>query len=244
MRLTQDGFLKAVSSPRGRRLLKPMRAGATDEDLRASCRARRRSRKSGIHVRRHEQVDAAAPCAQHERDRRLIPGARRDPDDLGSLLSRRAGRQGRAGRRGKRWPVCSPAPWSWSRRSFPTNGTTSPGISSGSRTREPRTSPHDGGTGLSHARRHASGDPRRPRLRKCRVSRKSCGRRRVLPFRPRFCRARSRPCAAGTLIVNLPGSPRGAVECLEAVASVLGHAVTTLRGEAGDDHPGSRAERR
>jgi len=47
-----------------------------------------------------------------------------------------------------------------------------------------------------------------------------------------------------TLIVNLPGSPRGAVECLEAVASVLGHAVATLRGEAGDDHPGARGERR
>ncbi len=41
-----------------------------------------------------------------------------------------------------------------------------------------------------------------------------------------------------TLVVNLPGSPRGAVECLEAVAPVLPHAVATLRGEAGDDHPG------
>jgi molybdopterin adenylyltransferase len=40
-----------------------------------------------------------------------------------------------------------------------------------------------------------------------------------------------------TLIVNLPGSPRGAVECLEAVAEVLPHAVTTLRNEAGDAHP-------
>ena len=38
------------------------------------------------------------------------------------------------------------------------------------------------------------------------------------------------------LLVDL-GSPRGAVECLEAVASVLGHAVATLRGEAGDAHP-------
>ncbi|MEO8586915.1 MAG: MogA/MoaB family molybdenum cofactor biosynthesis protein [Acidobacteriota bacterium] len=47
-----------------------------------------------------------------------------------------------------------------------------------------------------------------------------------------------------TLIVNLPGSPRGAVECFESVASVLGHAVTTLRGEAGDDHPGFRGESR
>jgi molybdenum cofactor synthesis domain-containing protein len=41
-----------------------------------------------------------------------------------------------------------------------------------------------------------------------------------------------------TLVVNLPGSPRGAVECLEAIAPVLAHAVATLRGEAGDDHPG------
>ncbi len=40
-----------------------------------------------------------------------------------------------------------------------------------------------------------------------------------------------------TLVVNLPGSPRGAVEGLETVAPVLRHAVATLRGEAGDDHP-------
>lgn len=38
-----------------------------------------------------------------------------------------------------------------------------------------------------------------------------------------------------TLIVNLPGSPRGAVACLEVVASVLPHAVSTLRG--GEGHP-------
>ncbi len=43
-----------------------------------------------------------------------------------------------------------------------------------------------------------------------------------------------------TLVVNLPGSPRGAVECLEAVASVLPHAVAILRGESGDAHPGGR----
>jgi molybdopterin adenylyltransferase len=42
-----------------------------------------------------------------------------------------------------------------------------------------------------------------------------------------------------TLIVNLPGSPRGAVECLEVIAPVLEHAVDTLRGEAGDAHPGA-----
>jgi molybdopterin adenylyltransferase len=46
-----------------------------------------------------------------------------------------------------------------------------------------------------------------------------------------------------TLVLNLPGSPRGAVECLEAVAAVLPHAVAMLRGEAPDAHPtrGDRA---
>ena len=35
-----------------------------------------------------------------------------------------------------------------------------------------------------------------------------------------------------TLIVNLPGSPKAAVECLQVFLPVLGHAVETLRGEA------------
>jgi molybdopterin biosynthesis enzyme MoaB len=37
-----------------------------------------------------------------------------------------------------------------------------------------------------------------------------------------------------TLIVNLPGSPRGALESLEAVLPVLRHAVEQL---GGGDHP-------
>ena len=45
-----------------------------------------------------------------------------------------------------------------------------------------------------------------------------------------------------TLVINLPGSPKGAVECLEAIASVLPHAVATLRGEAGDEHPGKHRQ--
>ncbi len=38
-----------------------------------------------------------------------------------------------------------------------------------------------------------------------------------------------------TLIVNLPGSPGGAVECLEILWPVLGHAVEMMRGRG---HPG------
>jgi len=37
-----------------------------------------------------------------------------------------------------------------------------------------------------------------------------------------------------TLIVNLPGSPRGAVESLEAIAALLPHAVEILRGGGHD----------
>jgi len=40
-----------------------------------------------------------------------------------------------------------------------------------------------------------------------------------------------------TLVVNLPGSPRGAIECLEAVAATLPHAVAMLRSDAPDAHP-------
>jgi molybdenum cofactor synthesis domain-containing protein len=38
----------------------------------------------------------------------------------------------------------------------------------------------------------------------------------------------------GTLIVNLPGSPKGAVESLNAVAELLPHAVEVLRGSRHD----------
>ena len=37
-----------------------------------------------------------------------------------------------------------------------------------------------------------------------------------------------------TLIINLPGSPKGARECLEAILSALPHAIEVMRGEVGD----------
>jgi molybdopterin adenylyltransferase len=40
-----------------------------------------------------------------------------------------------------------------------------------------------------------------------------------------------------TLIINLPGSERGARESLQAVLDLLPHAVELLRGDAGEQHP-------
>ena len=40
-----------------------------------------------------------------------------------------------------------------------------------------------------------------------------------------------------TLIINLPGSPKAARECLDAILPALPHAVEVLRGEAGECAP-------
>ena len=37
-----------------------------------------------------------------------------------------------------------------------------------------------------------------------------------------------------SLIINLPGSPRGVRECLEVILPALPHAIETLKGEAGE----------
>lgn len=46
--------------------------------------------------------------------------------------------------------------------------------------------------------------------------------------------------AGRTLIITLPGSPRGATENLDAILDILPHAIETLRGEVQDDgRPGA-----
>jgi molybdopterin adenylyltransferase len=40
-----------------------------------------------------------------------------------------------------------------------------------------------------------------------------------------------------TLIINLPGSERGARESLQAILDLLPHAVELLKGDAGEQHP-------
>ena len=40
-----------------------------------------------------------------------------------------------------------------------------------------------------------------------------------------------------TLIVNLPGNPKGARECLETILPALPHAISTLRTAVGDHQP-------
>lgn len=43
----------------------------------------------------------------------------------------------------------------------------------------------------------------------------------------------------GSLVVNLPGSPRGALESLDAIAAILGHALDTLAGPFDHDERSS-----
>ena len=50
------------------------------------------------------------------------------------------------------------------------------------------------------------------------------------------CGARGR-----TLLINLPGSPRGATESLEAILGVLGHALDLVRGDTQRHPPGHGA---
>lgn len=43
-----------------------------------------------------------------------------------------------------------------------------------------------------------------------------------------------------TLVINLPGSPKGAKECLEVVLPAIPHAIEVIKGEVGDHSAPSR----
>lgn len=58
---------------------------------------------------------------------------------------------------------------------------------------------------------------------------------RCLPKTPKTYLSRGEAGTIGrTLVINLPGSPRGATECLEALLDILPHAIETLRGDVRD----------
>lgn len=64
-------------------------------------------------------------------------------------------------------------------------------------------------------------------------------RARCLPGKPHAYLSRAIAGVAGkTLIINLPGSPKGAVDTLRLMADVLPHALETLGGR-GEEHPGN-----
>ena len=65
---------------------------------------------------------------------------------------------------------------------------------------------------------------------------------RCYPKTPRTFLSRGEAGTVGrTLVVNLPGSKRGATETLEALLDILPHAIETLHGEVQDDgRPGAR----
>ncbi len=63
-------------------------------------------------------------------------------------------------------------------------------------------------------------------------------RAKTLQFTPMAMLSRSVAGIRGnTLIITLPGSPKGVRECLEVVTPVLGHALELLRSETVSEHP-------
>ena len=59
---------------------------------------------------------------------------------------------------------------------------------------------------------------------------------RCYPSSPRAFLSRGEAGTVGaTLVINLPGSPRGSTECLRALLDILPHALAMLRGEGQHD---------
>ena len=93
-----------------------------------------------------------------------------------------------------------------------------------------------GGTGL--ASRDVTPEATLPVIERRHDGLLELARRRCYDITPMTYLSRGVAGATGhTLIINLPGSPRGVVQMIEAIADVLPHAIQTLRGSVKDNHP-------
>lgn len=90
-----------------------------------------------------------------------------------------------------------------------------------------------GGTGL--APRDFTPEATAPLLERRHPALLELARRRCYDLTPRTYLSRGEAGAIGrTLVLNLPGSPKGSREMLEALLDILPHALETLRGEVKD----------
>ncbi|XAL99904.1 MogA/MoaB family molybdenum cofactor biosynthesis protein [Phycisphaeraceae bacterium D3-23] len=91
-----------------------------------------------------------------------------------------------------------------------------------------------GGTGL--APRDVTPEATAPLLERRHPALLELARLRCYEITPRTFLSRGEAGTVGqTLVINLPGSKRGATEMLAAVADILPHAIDTLRGDVQDD---------
>lgn len=91
-----------------------------------------------------------------------------------------------------------------------------------------------GGTGLSP--RDVTPEATLPLIERRHDALLELARRRCYDITPMTYLSRGVAGTAGrSLIINLPGSPRGAVEMLDAMLDILPHAIQTLRGDGDHD---------
>jgi molybdenum cofactor synthesis domain-containing protein len=100
-----------------------------------------------------------------------------------------------------------------------------------------------GGTGL--APRDITPEALSPLIERHHPALLELARLRCLPKTPLAFLSRGVAGAIGrTLVITLPGSPRGATEMLDAICDILPHAIDILRGEGSDAHAAMKAKQR